>query len=197
MDVNLFYNFLVFITLNSSSAQKRFLIFPRQAPTRHQFIAGIGIPADLSYESLTVGHVLKAEFFLPYNATVFRQNLFLPQYKHTGALNQVAFRNMLTDTIHLRWQIYAFLEHLLNSYGYNGHECILQTICGIKLVGFAKEFSVVNELLHLLLSPSTSINSQKDIVYDYTYAETSNARRKNCDIYSCKLNLLNWISKIL
>ncbi|EDW31281.1 GL11043 [Drosophila persimilis] len=95
---------------------KRFLIFPRQAPTRHQFIAGIGIPANLDYESLTVGYVLKAEFHLPYNATVFRQNPFLPEYNHNKFINAGKERKMYQKPTQLRWNIYAFIEYLLNGY---------------------------------------------------------------------------------
>lgn len=48
---------------------KRFLLFPRSAPTRMQLISGIGIPVDLDLESLTVGYVFKAEYFLPWNVS--------------------------------------------------------------------------------------------------------------------------------
>ncbi|XP_058838185.1 uncharacterized protein LOC131693927 [Topomyia yanbarensis] len=40
------------------------LIFPPTSPTRHQLIAGIGIPVQ-SHVSVTVGWVLKAQYFLP------------------------------------------------------------------------------------------------------------------------------------
>lgn len=36
-----------------------------------QIISGIGIPVDLDLESVTIGYVFKAEFFLPENASNF------------------------------------------------------------------------------------------------------------------------------
>jgi hypothetical protein len=44
--------------------QKRFLVVPPTSPTRHQLIAGIGIPLNLEDESITFGIVLKAQYLL-------------------------------------------------------------------------------------------------------------------------------------
>lgn len=46
-----------------------------------QLIAGIGVPVELEYESVTIGYVLKAEYFLPDNTTIvmhFLQDPFNP-----------------------------------------------------------------------------------------------------------------------
>ncbi|GAB0097675.1 uncharacterized protein DMENIID0001_133400 [Sergentomyia squamirostris] len=45
--------------------ERRYLIVPPTAPTRHQFIAGIGIPVDLTRIAITSGYVFKAQYFLP------------------------------------------------------------------------------------------------------------------------------------
>ncbi|EDW09731.1 uncharacterized protein LOC6579923 [Drosophila mojavensis] len=179
---------------------KRFLIFPRQSPTRHLFIAGIGIPADLSYESLVIGHVLKTEFFLPYNATVYRQNPYLPEYKHQSVpinsnLNQL--RLLQKQPSQLRWQIYAYIEHMLDNYGYNGHECMLQAICEANTIQFSKDFSVVQELLHVLFAPSTSLNAAAPEAYDFTLAEKASTKSNSCEIYDCNLKLLDWFSQVM
>ncbi|XP_034651554.1 uncharacterized protein LOC117890679 [Drosophila subobscura] len=171
---------------------KRFLIFPRQAPTRHQFIAGIGIPANLDYESLTVGYVLKAEFYLPYNATVFRQSPFLPEYDLNTFLKTGKERKMYLKPTRLRWHIYAVIEYLLNGYGYNGHECLLQAICEAKRIGFSKDFSVGAELINLLLSPTSSLNSKLDVAADFIFAEE--ASWNDCRRYDCNIDLIDWFS---
>jgi DM4/DM12 family len=46
----------------------------RAAPTRQQFIVGIGLPVDLGDDpfALTYGFALKAQYFLPYNVTQMR-----------------------------------------------------------------------------------------------------------------------------
>lgn len=36
----------------------------RTSPTRHQLISGIGIPLNLENEAITLGLVLKAQYFL-------------------------------------------------------------------------------------------------------------------------------------
>ncbi|KAH8370275.1 hypothetical protein KR093_002903 [Drosophila rubida] len=180
------------------SRARRFLIFPRQAPTRHQFIAGIGIPADLTYESLTVGHVLKAEFFLPWNASVYRQNPYLPEYLPSRvSLNDGTIRQLQTIATDIRWQIYAYIEHMLNGYGYNGHECLLQAICEASSVRFSKNFSVVQELLHLMLSPSSTLNKDSVEAYDFMLAEKNAVKSDSCGIYDCNIKLLDWISKVI
>lgn len=38
------------------------------------------------------------------------------------------------------------------SYGYNGHECMLQAICEANTIQFSKDFSVVQELLHVFFA---------------------------------------------
>ncbi|XP_055326696.1 uncharacterized protein LOC129580373 [Sitodiplosis mosellana] len=57
---------------------RRFLTFPPTAPTRVQIISGIGIPVDLELESVTIGYVFKAEFFLPENASNYLNGLADP-----------------------------------------------------------------------------------------------------------------------
>ncbi|XP_070852972.1 uncharacterized protein [Drosophila suzukii] len=144
------------------SRAKRFLIFPRQAPTRHQFIAGIGIPADLEYESLTVGYVLKAEYYLPYNASVYRQNPLFPEYK-PNTIDAEKQRQLFKPT-DLRWQIYEFIEHMLNGYGLNGHACLLEAICEANRIKFAKDFSIAAEMLHLLLSFGSGLGRDSRVI---------------------------------
>jgi hypothetical protein len=40
------------------------LVAPPTSPTRHQLISGIGIPLQLENEAITMGLVLKAQYFL-------------------------------------------------------------------------------------------------------------------------------------
>ncbi|XP_052844647.1 uncharacterized protein LOC128257611 [Drosophila gunungcola] len=180
------------ITQDVHSRSKRFLIFPRQAPTRHQFIAGIGIPADLEYESLTVGYVLKAEYYLPYNASVYRQNPLFPEYK-PNKIDAEKQREFFKKPTYLRWQMYDFIEHMLNGYGLNGHECLLEAICEANSIKFAKDFSTAAEMLHLLLSPSSTLNSDSKQARDFILAEKEGARM-NCAKYDCNTKIIDWFS---
>ncbi|KAH8373022.1 hypothetical protein KR009_010520 [Drosophila setifemur] len=177
------------------SRGKRFLIFPRQAPTRHQFIAGIGIPADLDYESLTVGYVLKAEFLLPYNASVYRQNPLFPEYKISSFSKMENQRKFYENPTHLRWRLYDFMEHLLNGYGFNGHACLLQAICDANRIGFAQDFSVLADILYILLRPSSTLNSETDLAHEFVLAERDGLLNK-CEHFNCNIKLLNWVSRV-
>ena len=42
-------------------------LFFRTSPTRHQLISGIGIPLNLENEAITLGLLMKAQYFLPEN----------------------------------------------------------------------------------------------------------------------------------
>lgn len=63
--------FVLFLTLSTSAHRsRRFLTFPRTQPTQISLISGIGIPVSmLEIESVTIGYVFKAQFFLPENAS--------------------------------------------------------------------------------------------------------------------------------
>ncbi|XP_041632128.1 uncharacterized protein [Drosophila kikkawai] len=170
---------------------KRYLIFPRQAPTRHQFIAGIGIPADLDYESLTVGYVLKAEFYLPFNESVFRQNPLFPEYKKKSFQNVGKKLTLTKDGF--RWKMYDFMKKVLDSFGFNGHACLLQIICEVKKNRFATDFNTAAEILLLLLSPSSTLNSYAEHAHDLIIAEKEGFF-KNCSKYDCNIKLIDLIS---
>ena len=43
----------------------KLILTDRTSPTRHQLVSGIGIPLNLEYEAITLGLVLKAQYFLP------------------------------------------------------------------------------------------------------------------------------------
>ncbi|XP_004526059.1 uncharacterized protein LOC101451689 [Ceratitis capitata] len=199
--------FLVAFTLNSGCTRtathglqrsKRFLIFPRQAPTRYQFIGGIGIPADLDYESLTVGHVLKAEYWLPYNATVFRENPFWPEYKSKyNSTNPTYIYARESRQSTLRWNLYSYIADRLESYGYNGMQCVLKAICEANILKFQQQHSVFEKIMHILLSPSTSADKPTAVSALYKEAEKIGGVIGDCNFYKCKLSLIDWISSVL
>ncbi|KAH8368572.1 hypothetical protein KR200_007405, partial [Drosophila serrata] len=156
-----------------------------------QFIAGIGIPANLDYESLTMGYVLKAEFYLPYNESIFRQNPLFPEYKKKSFKNAVKKETHIKDGF--RWQMYDFMESRLNSFGFNGHSCLLQIICDMKRKAIAQDFSTAVELLFLFLSPSSTLNSDTGHAHDYIIAENEGFLR-NCFKYDCSIKIIDLFS---
>jgi hypothetical protein len=53
-----------FLLLSLLNFANLFLVVPPTSPTRHQFIGGIGIPLKLEDEAITMGLVMKAQYFL-------------------------------------------------------------------------------------------------------------------------------------
>ncbi|XP_067633315.1 uncharacterized protein [Eurosta solidaginis] len=206
--MNCLFIFLLFVGILISSTiventpsggllrNKRFLIFPRQAPTRYQFIGGIGIPADLEYESLTIGYVLKAQYWLPYNATVFRENPFWPEYrnKYNDSLGTYAVNSRKST---LRWSLYSYIADRLDSYGYRGFECVLKAICEASSISFERRHNIFAELLHIFLSPSKSADKETPESSHYKQAEKIGKGVGDCGFYDCKISLLNWISSVM
>ncbi|XP_001661761.2 uncharacterized protein LOC5575033 [Aedes aegypti] len=156
--------------------QKRALIFPRGNPTRHQLVAGFGIPVDIVLESVTAGYVFKAVYFLPWNSSHW-----IPQFLRRDEdllfepPEQVQSRNFVdmepgeqyrsedgngVDDAgwagRTRWEIYRMLETMADQKGYNGRSCLLRTICEAAEVKFSHSSGIIGELLHILLTPSTT-----------------------------------------
>ncbi|GAB0088586.1 uncharacterized protein DMENIID0001_030430 [Sergentomyia squamirostris] len=65
-------SFVPVIAGNPTFRQRRFLIVPPTAPTRHQFIAGIGIPVDVKSIDIISGYVFKAQYYLPTQGSDWR-----------------------------------------------------------------------------------------------------------------------------
>lgn len=57
--------------LKELGRSKRYLLFPRANPTRHQFVAGVGIPLELPQSSVISGYVIRGNYFLPYKVQQF------------------------------------------------------------------------------------------------------------------------------
>ncbi|XP_055543652.1 uncharacterized protein LOC129729186 [Wyeomyia smithii] len=166
------------------SRQKRYLIFPRGNPTRHQLVAGFGIPVDIVLESVTVGYVFKAVYFLPWNSSHWvpqflrrdeddlfqlpeeQQQLQAPQRRNFVQLNPDPYWNQadVNDeqsdgdnwVYRARWTIYRTLEAIADHKGFNGRHCLLRTICESAEAKFGQSSGILGELLHILFTPSTS-----------------------------------------
>ncbi|KAL9696782.1 hypothetical protein quinque_016361 [Culex quinquefasciatus] len=162
---------------------KRALIFPRANPARHQLVAGFGIPADIEYiESVTLGYVFKAVYFLPWNSSHWvpqflrrdEDTLFEP----VDLLNQQQRRNFVEAekgedgnwAERSRGEIYRALEAMADQKGHNGRSCLLRTICEAAEARFSHVSGIFGELLHILFTPSSTVDHHPN--EDYTWAET-------------------------
>ncbi|XP_059222074.1 uncharacterized protein LOC106095267 [Stomoxys calcitrans] len=153
------------------------ILFPPTAPTRVQWIAGIGIPLDnLRFEAMTSGYVLKAEYFLPSTVEQLKTKSQLPItvrkldtptkfeqfFVDDDALltNATKSEDFLQHHKHVRssyrWTVYKGLEGLATRMGLSGRDCMLKSICEAAENPFHHYNGLFGELLHILLTPSAS-----------------------------------------
>ncbi|CAO1410073.1 unnamed protein product [Diamesa serratosioi] len=206
------FKFLIFILCLQSicclDREKRFLLFPQANPTRHQFVAGIGVPTDLDPESLIIGYVFKAQYFLPYNVSQLRPQRITRDVKYesynvdaavVGDVELQVEPTSQTFEDEIRWMMYRTLEYILNTNQLNGKHCVLKAICESAQIPFTHESGLLGELFHILFTPSTS-NSYKSLnsKNEYSLAETYGRDDEPCEkIYSlCKQSILDIFSNV-
>ncbi|XP_037936970.1 uncharacterized protein LOC119671579 [Teleopsis dalmanni] len=211
--------------------QARTLLFPPTAPTRVQFIGGIGIPVeDLHFESVTSGYVLKVEYFLPTKAQEIRPYYLKPQSIHRRSTNETLtltqdalelahsqstqmwtvngnessnfgdnFKSQHRNASIYRWIIYKAIEIILNRSGLPGHICLMRSICEHASVPLHYESGMLAEILHIVLTPSTSRDDFRTASdKDYLKAEILGRSGGNCEFkYSeCTVSPIDQISII-
>jgi hypothetical protein len=133
----------------------------------NKFIAGIGLPVDIDPESMTIGYVFKAQYFLPFNVTQLyptrlARDLNVDESHHevshdeeTKVKSDVGLPDTrTTDAIDIegvRWSIYHALDMLLrDKMKIDGRQCILRAICEASKHPFSFESGLLGELLHIL-----------------------------------------------
>ncbi|XP_030387546.1 uncharacterized protein LOC115634119 [Scaptodrosophila lebanonensis] len=198
-----------------------YLIYPRTHPSRLQMIAGFGIPVeDLYVENVLTGYVLKAQYYLPSTAKQLRtknlHSITEPRQEHYGS-NASFFEQMLAKSeseldlpemkpdinmnslSRYRWAAYKGFEALGLRMKLNGRECVLKSICESAMTPFDERNGLLGELLHILLTPSSS----KDALSvhtdnDYLHAEQLGHKGADCDqVYSrCPKSLLQHFSDV-
>ncbi|XP_017844985.1 uncharacterized protein LOC108601596 [Drosophila busckii] len=196
--------FWLLIALNGRAAGgqhlqrlSRSLLFPATAPTRVQFIGGIGIPVeDLAFESVTSGYVLKTEHFLPTEAYELTHVYLKPQIitdrEHHQPYNLAAM---------YRWVIYRGIEMALENMQLPGRSCLLRVICEHAVLPLSHESGLLGELMHIILTPSSSTDQlalQTD--KEYLVAERFGKRGGNCEAAyarKCRSSPMELISILL
>lgn len=137
-----------------------------------QFIAGIGVPVDLEPESMTIGYVFKAQYFLPYNVTQLKptrlardisDHMKIDKYgqvyesydveakvKSVEVLPQTEEDDGSGDDDDVRWVIYQALEVVLNSKNIDGKQCVMRAICEASQLQFGLQSGLLGEIFHVL-----------------------------------------------
>ncbi|XP_017857681.1 PREDICTED: uncharacterized protein LOC108610229 [Drosophila arizonae] len=160
----------------------RSLLFPATAPTRVQFIGGIGIPVeDLPFESVTSGYVLKTEYFLPTTAEEITRVYLKPQpitgRDHVGHMEEASDMGSM-----YRWVIYRGIETVLQNIKLPGRSCLLRVICEHAALPLTHESGLLGELLHIVLTPSSSLDHYAlHSDREYLVAERFGKRGGSCE----------------
>lgn len=123
---------------------------------------------DLDPESLTIGYVLKAQYFLPYNTSQLYPTRLSRDIKDDG-YQQQQFQNndyeienehethtAVDDEVDredgVRWSIYqALVIFLRRQMKIDGLQCILRAICEATQLPFTHESGLLGELMHIFL----------------------------------------------
>ncbi|CAO1423350.1 unnamed protein product [Diamesa hyperborea] len=193
---------LVFLLGISCTAQepqlkreRRFLIVPPTSPTRHQLISGIGIPLDLEDEAVTLGIVLKAQYFLPENADQLKPIYYPGIFDNFTPVNY----EKQNDTRASRWLVYDGFAKLLDTKGFNGRACVLRGICESAETKFTHHSGLFGELLHIVFTPSTTTDPiTTPAHHDYVEAEQLGKRDEACsEIFNqCKKSVLDIFTQV-
>ncbi|XP_063705249.1 uncharacterized protein LOC134834479 [Culicoides brevitarsis] len=225
MDQKIFLTFiLILASANAVSREKRFLLFPRANPTRIQFVFGVGIPLDLPQISVISGYVLRGNYYLPWDiqqfVPMFLKNETILADEIWTRLNRTDFLRRKREANYIeksqneiipaqknyeipfnsRWTFYDIIIGAIENQGYVGKSCLLRAICEAATVKFTHYSGIIGELLHVLLSPSTSNDKiLKHEHHEYYFAEDAGLKSKPCHLLfkDCTTSILEFFTNIL
>ncbi|XP_024228338.1 uncharacterized protein LOC112214112 [Bombus impatiens] len=141
---------------------KRYLVFPppsNVAPTKVQLILGLGLPMEVDV-SMIIGYVMKFNYVLPYNASYLTDSYvrydrsISPGVEVDGNDAPTSDHQGVARVIN-RWEIYEILESVLGD-SRSGKACLLRAICEASAAPFNRVHGLSSQLVHLLLTPSTT-----------------------------------------
>ncbi|CAG4940036.1 unnamed protein product [Parnassius apollo] len=174
---------------DGSRRQRRYLLFTPN--TQWGVFVTVSIPLHPE-TTVSVAWFFEANYYNVANATYFEPLLgdtMIPTKRNQRSVD--SFSQVLT-----RKRLYVFIESLLEKHGYSGRACLLRAICE----GTTSHFwhnGVLGDVLHLILTPSTSI-SEID-VEDCYYEAEYNGLEEQCEYYfnECPDSPLELISMYL
>ncbi|KAM0731435.1 hypothetical protein ACS0PU_002495 [Formica fusca] len=177
--------------------ERRHLLFPdpKKSETRYQVLFGLGLPMEGEVSTI-LGYVLKCNYNLPYNASDLQQwRSRLKRSENDFALS----RTTTSEGYMTRWTLYGMLESTMERFG-SGKACLLRIVCESAAYPFNKGHGLLKELLHVLLTPSTT--SEEYEIYsnrEYHAAEAigRNTRGRCAPFYpECEYNPLDYFTKL-
>ncbi|KAJ8916660.1 hypothetical protein NQ315_000305 [Exocentrus adspersus] len=134
------------LSTGNHHVSRRALLFPRS--TFLQFTYGLSVPLVLPRRSINISLCAQNNYNLPYNASLLQPKI-IPARKQTGFL-----------TIRRR-MFYKYAVRYLDSFGLEGEECLLRSICEIAEtpMHIKDENTLLEKLVHFVFTPSLEMYS--------------------------------------
>ncbi|XP_028169564.1 uncharacterized protein LOC114359382 [Ostrinia furnacalis] len=177
---------LVFLTvLNGhieTSRQRRYLVFTQS--TQWGVFGTVSVPLHPE-ATVSVAWFFEANYYTVDNGTWLE-----PLLGDIGAVGDISRKarsespranSKIPNNFYTRANLYAFIESMLEKYGYPGRSCLMMSICENASAMFHHN-GVVGDLLHLILTPSASMLEEE--VEDSYYEAEYYGMAEECGRYS-------------
>ncbi|XP_069694334.1 uncharacterized protein [Periplaneta americana] len=163
------------------SRQLRYVIFPDKS-TMGLYLA-TAIPLEASNYDVSMAWNIEAHYHLPTNYT----ELVLP-FIVSGVARSEREIN--------RRRAYQFTEEKFNSYGLDGRECLLRTICETSESSI-RHNGLLGDILHIIFTPSSS--ADENLHPDFPLAEKRGKSGSDCRISypKCPIALFDIIAPFI
>ncbi|CAK9811626.1 hypothetical protein ANTQUA_LOCUS6888 [Anthophora quadrimaculata] len=164
-----------FMSCTSIERRKRYLVYPKpgdMAPTKVQLILGLGLPMEVDVSTI-IGYVMKFNYVLPYNASYLTDSYvrydrsIRPDVEAERTTDESPSDHQEEARVITRWEIYEILESVING-SQSGKACLLRAICEASAAPFTNRHGLSSQLIHVLLTPSTTaepFRNELDRVY--------------------------------
>ncbi|XP_037971832.2 uncharacterized protein LOC105385430 [Plutella xylostella] len=171
-------------SLGSGSRSKRYLLTP--VNTQWGVFATVSIP--LPDSTTSVAWFYEANYYSVANATYFEPLLGDVIISRDRTKRSNEHQQLLTRKL-----LYIFIESMLERHGFSGRACLLRAICESSTRHLLHN-GVVGDLLHLVLTPSTS--EPEEDIEDCFYEAEYWGELELCDYYleDCPISPLELIS---
>ncbi|KAL4717315.1 hypothetical protein ACJJTC_017202 [Scirpophaga incertulas] len=165
--------------------QKRYLIFT--PATQWGVFATISIPLHPE-TTVSMAWFFEANYYTIDNATWYQPLLGDVQFNQGRSRRTSDSEEMFTRT-----HVYASIESMLQKHGYPGRWCLLRSICENASIHTLHN-GVVGDLLHLILTPSSS--AEEEELEDAYYEAEFYGKEDQCRKYytNCPSSPLDFIS---
>ncbi|XP_075979734.1 uncharacterized protein LOC142978962 [Anticarsia gemmatalis] len=183
---------------------KRQLIYPNS--TLLQFNVGFGFPS--SVKSVNINYAFQANFQLPWNRTQIPIDLLHANSGYTGTARMKREVGIKRDGGDYQddaklYHFYKHVEEVISGHGYNGHACVLHTLCqlGAEPLHTDDEEDLLHEMASFVLNPTNDASHQvteAEETYPYITAFKNGQSLQDCSkLYSgCSMSLVDMFTKL-